>query len=125
LEKHGGNPESHAFLEELARVSATTLYHPTSTCKIGKVVDSHLKVYGVEGLRVADASIMPTIISGNTNAPSIAIGERAADFIKKEHALNDTFVVKAPPARQPFRLSNVALGTLAGASATAAILSRL
>ncbi|WP_043161569.1 GMC family oxidoreductase N-terminal domain-containing protein [Bradyrhizobium sp. Ai1a-2] len=56
-------------------------YHPTSTCGIGKVVDSGLNVLGVEGLRVVDASVMPTIVRGNTNATTIAIAERASDLI--------------------------------------------
>jgi len=58
-----------------------TFHHPTSTCSIGKVVDSGLNVHGVEGLRVVDASVMPTIIRGNTNAATIAIAERASDLI--------------------------------------------
>ena len=58
-----------------------TFYHPTSTCSIGKVVDSRLSVQGVDGLRVVDASVMPTIIRGNTNAATVAIAERASDLI--------------------------------------------
>ena len=74
-------------LLQAARLHSQTIYHPTSTCKMGKqsdsVVDSQLRVYGVENLRVADASIMPEIVSGNTNAPTIMIAEKAADLIKQ------------------------------------------
>ena len=58
------------------------IYHPVGTCAIGSVVDADLRVQGVEGLRVVDASVMPTVPRGNTNAPTIAIAERAADLIK-------------------------------------------
>ena len=72
------------------RNTATTIYHPTGTCKMGPdrmaVVDSRLRVHGIEGLRVADASIMPVITSGNTNAPSIMIGEKASDLIMEDAA---------------------------------------
>ncbi|UVC09874.1 choline dehydrogenase [Rhizobium sp. TH2] len=67
------------------RATAMTTFHPVGTCKMGNdpqaVVDARLKVHGIDGLRVADASIMPIISSGNTNAPSIMIGEKCADFI--------------------------------------------
>ena len=55
--------------------------HPTSTCAIGSVVDTELRVEGVEGLRVVDASVMPSVTRGNTNAPTIAVAERASDLI--------------------------------------------
>jgi len=66
------------------RQAAQTVYHPTSTCAIGAVVDPQLRVYGIEGLRVADASVMPTITRANTNAATIMIGEKAADLIRSE-----------------------------------------
>jgi choline dehydrogenase-like flavoprotein len=59
-----------------------TVYHPTSSCAMGQVVDAELRVYGVEGLRVVDASVMPTITRGNTNAPTIMIAEKGADLIR-------------------------------------------
>jgi len=86
-----GNDES--ALECLARSYGTTIYHPTGTCKMGTkndptaVVDEELRVIGVENLRVIDASIFPEITSGNTNAPSIMVGEKGADLIKKSYNL--------------------------------------
>jgi choline dehydrogenase len=77
--------EDFDALLEWARNTATTIYHPTGTCKMGTdslaVVDERLRVHGVAGLRVADCSIMPRIVSGNTNAPAIMIGEKASDMI--------------------------------------------
>jgi choline dehydrogenase len=64
------------------------VYHLTSTCHIGSVVDPHLQVIGVAGLRVADASVMPNVTSGNTNAASIMIGEKAAEMIATDHGVH-------------------------------------
>ena len=68
-----------------ARGNTASIYHPTGTCKMGQdktaVVDDQLRVHGIAGLRVADCSIMPEIVSGNTNAPAIMIGEKASDLI--------------------------------------------
>jgi len=73
--------DSDAEILDWLRRAAQTVYHPTSTCAIGSVVDPQLRVYGIDGLRVADASVMPTITRGNTNAGTIMIGEKAADLI--------------------------------------------
>ena len=88
--KHGyvpGQPPSDALLENMALHYSTTVYHLVSTCRIGDVLDPSLRVHGLAGLRVADASVMPDIISGNTNAASIMIGEKAADMIAADHGL--------------------------------------
>jgi choline dehydrogenase len=74
--------DSDEELLAFARRAGQTVYHPTSTCAIGSVVDPQLRVYGVEGLRVADASVMPSVTRGNTNAPTIMIGEKAADLVR-------------------------------------------
>ncbi len=86
----GSAVESDEELLDYARRRGGTVYHPTSTCKMGNdpmaVVDPELRVHGVDGLRVADASIMPTVVSGNTNAATIMIGERAADMVRRPAA---------------------------------------
>lgn len=81
----GATIESNTDLDNWIRANATTSYHPVGTCRMGSdiraVVDPALRVQGLTGLRIADASIMPTITGGNTNAPTIMIGEKAADLI--------------------------------------------
>ena len=81
----GAQIQSDADLLEWVRNTAETTYHPVGTCKMGQdamaVVDPELRVHGIEGLRVADASIMPTLTSGNTNAPCIMIGEKCAEMV--------------------------------------------
>ncbi len=76
--------DSDDDLLDFARRVGMTLYHPTSSCAIGAVVDAELRVIAVDGLRVVDASVMPTIVRGNTNAPTIMIAERAADLIQNQ-----------------------------------------
>ena len=78
--------DDDAAMLDWVRDSATTIYHPTGTCRMGvdaqSVVNAELQVYGIQGLRIADASIMPNITSGNTNAPCLMIGEKLAEMIK-------------------------------------------
>jgi choline dehydrogenase len=81
----GADLTSDDEILDWVKQAAETTYHPVGTCKMGSdpmaVVDAQLHVHGIAGLRVADASIMPTLTSGNTNAPSIMIGEKAADMV--------------------------------------------
>ena len=94
LSQHGGKDrhatplDDDAALEQMIRNRADTVYHPVGTARMGSdddaVCDPQLRVRGVEGLYVADASVMPRLVSGNTNAPSIMIGERCADFVKAD-----------------------------------------
>jgi len=85
---HQGATLSDALLEDYALHFSMTVYHLTCTCRIGSVVDPRLRVGGVSKLRVADASIMPNVVSGNTNAASIMIGEKAAEMIAADHGVN-------------------------------------
>jgi choline dehydrogenase len=80
-----------ALLDHIAKLGATS-YHPIGTCRMGSdpmaVVDAELRVHGMDGLRIADASIMPTMVSSNTNAPSFMIGERCAQFLRDDARSN-------------------------------------
>lgn len=86
----GSDVQSDDDLIDYIRNFATTIYHPVGTCKMGKdplsVVNERLQVHGIQGLRIADASIMPRIINANTNAPCIMIGEKAAEMILKDYS---------------------------------------
>jgi choline dehydrogenase-like flavoprotein len=77
-------------IEYVIRNLADTIYHPVGSCRMGPgemdVVDAQLRVHGLQGLRVVDASIMPRVVGGNTNAPVIMIAEKAADMIKAANA---------------------------------------
>lgn len=89
-ERHGhveGAEPSDALLEDFALHYSLTVYHQSCTCRIGDVVDPRLRVVGVARLRVADTSVMPDIVSGNTNAAAIMIGEKAAELIAADHGV--------------------------------------
>ena len=92
--------DADADLRAFVRDSVMTVFHPTSTCAIGAVVDPELRVYGLEGLRVVDASVMPTITRANTNAATIMIAERAAELIRRPGAVTAPAPASSPAAEE-------------------------
>jgi choline dehydrogenase len=100
-------PDSHtnAALRAYVRRTVSTYYHPVGTCRIGDdrmaVVDPQLRIHGLSNLRVADASVMPSIVSGNTNAPVLAIAERAASLLIGDPAERATIPLRSEPAANP------------------------
>jgi choline dehydrogenase len=84
----GLDAQDDEALKEFARNHCSTVFHPVGTCRMGidpnAVVDPRLRVHGVDGLRVVDASVMPKITTGNTNAPTIMIGEKGAAMIRED-----------------------------------------
>jgi choline dehydrogenase len=101
----GDGVKTDAEIDAWIRRSAETIYHPVGTCRMGAagdpmaVVDETLRVVGLEGLRVIDASVMPTLVGGNTNAPTIMIAEKAADLILRRPAPPAEVVPIAEDAR--------------------------
>lgn len=93
--------DSDSDILEFARRNTRTIFHPVGTCAMGTVVDSQLRVHGVEGLRVVDASVMPAVPRGNTNAPAIMVAEKAADLIRGLPPLPRQDVTQDAAARTP------------------------
>ena len=88
--KPGKDTVDDAALLEFCRNNGATIFHPTGTCQMGldpaqgAVLDARLRVHGVQGLRVIDCSAMPTLVSGNTNAPAVMMAEKAVDMIRED-----------------------------------------
>jgi choline dehydrogenase-like flavoprotein len=83
----GAGKTSDADLDAHIRATSITVHHPLGTCRMGDVVDEHLKVRGTQGLRVVDASVMPDLVGGNINAPVMMIAERAADLLNQSREI--------------------------------------
>lgn len=101
----GVSVQTEEDMLNFVRRNGSSIFHPVGTCKMGSgpdaVVDERLRVHGIEGLRVVDASIMPTLISGNTNAPAMMIAEKAADMIKEDERYPTARASSAAPVGNP------------------------
>jgi choline dehydrogenase len=114
--KPGAQVDSDEALLDYARQAGATIFHPSGTCKMGHdamaVVDERLRVHGVSGLRVVDCSVMPTLVSGNTNAPIVAMAEKAADLIRadaQKGILKDTQPISVRLAKEDETLVDLQL----------------
>ena len=109
-----------AELERFFRDGLGTFWHQSGTAKMGRdamsVVDGKLKVYGVDGLRIADASIMPRVTTGNTMAPCVVIGEQAAALLSSEHKLKDSSLEAAIGTKEAYKDSDLTQETFASTS---------
>ena len=100
--KPGNSVSSDSQIADFIRENAETIYHPVGTCRMGadpdSVVDPELKVRGIEGLRVVDASITPSLVAGNTNAPTMMIAENAADILLGNVTVQARVMMPTPTA---------------------------
>lgn|SRR5574340_949615 len=114
--KPGNAMRTDDDIVEFVRREGVTIFHPVGTCKMGQepdaVVDERLRVYGTAGLRVVDASVMPLLVSGNTNAGAIMIGEKAADMIRGDEHLAELPLVQRRSARAPGDMPEVETAVL-------------
>jgi len=103
--KPGPGTSDDAALLEFCRNQGATIFHPSGTARMGNdamaVVDARLRMHGIEGLRVVDCSVMPTLVSGNTHAPVVVVAEKAVDMIREDHAARRRGAASVAASTQP------------------------